>query len=730
MRTFLFKFLTVLCLVVLVGSQQASAFSTNDFDCTNLGTCFYDPAACANSGSTSTGAIDAVTATGKSAWNSTAQPPYYMEELVINILQDLAQTLNVPQSDTVTQQHVIAMIAWAQAEGGNIANSNAFNVWNMGFLSSNSKLYVGGGGAGDGSSDSFVSFNAAVQAYAIELTGSYQSRIGAILSRPNSSPEQIFHAIAYPQSTSGNQIWAAADPTTYINSMEGGLNAVKQNYGQLASVVLGPGEENTHHIPTSELQFSAGSGSNDAATASSDDSGSGGGNCSCPNSSGGSSAPTDASDSTASGSGPTIVLDPGHATKANEAVDPATNEPVFDYSNPIEQQQVWDMAQDLKTKLTAAGYNVLITKSSEDDTNTNLKERAEVGNRAKAALGVSLHTTPGSRTVGNDVFNPVVGEYLVKVNGQHDVYTNSDLASTDQSDAQAMVGTLNQAESGVTFKSGGYAQIYGPITREQNGITMRGTMLVTQYFATVPWVYVEQYQDAGGGRTSKSAMQDYETGVLNGIKKIVPPTTTTSGNDNSATDSASSGCPNTSSSADCSSAAGDTKILCQAKQYLGIYYEWGGGHQGAKAYDAACPDPSNPPDNKPTGGPVNGDPAGLSGNPSPCALDCSGLVSIAVDNALGVSDFWTVSPKGIMLGSDGTDDQNWKSIPIAQAQPGDIVTVKDATGHVEIVDQVSNGTVSTVGTRATGTKASEISKPTTYWTGGAWHWAGSGGNGN
>lgn len=184
-----------------------------------------------------------------------------------------------------------------------------------------------------------------------------------------------------------------------------------------------------------------------------------------------------------------------------------------------------------------------------------------------------------------------------------------------------------------------------------------------------------------------------------------------------------SACPQ-SGSPDCTSATGDTKILCEAKQFEGIYYEWSGGHQGVSAFKAGCPDPSHPPNNQPHGGPVNGDPSGASGNPSPCATDCSGLVSIATSEAFNQNYSWSVSESDGSM--QGTGASNWKSVPVAKAQPGDIVTLP---GHVEIVDHVSGGTVYTFGSHETGTKTGPATTPSSYWTDGAWHWTGPGSGG-
>lgn len=162
----------------------------------------------------------------------------------------------------------------------------------------------------------------------------------------------------------------------------------------------------------------------------------------------------------------------------------------------------------------------------------------------------------------------------------------------------------------------------------------------------------------------------------------------------------------TSLSPDCTSstATGDAKLLCEAEQFNGVYYEWGGGHNGIKAFQAACPDPTNPPNNQPHGGPVNGDPAGLSGNPSPCAVDCSGLVSIAASEAFGQNFSWSVST----LESDSAD---WQSININSVQPGDVVVV--GTDHVAIVDHYdqSSDTLYTFEAHETGDKTGPFSYP-------------------
>lgn len=153
-------------------------------------------------------------------------------------------------------------------------------------------------------------------------------------------------------------------------------------------------------------------------------------------------------------------------------------------------------------------------------------------------------------------------------------------------------------------------------------------------------------------------------------------------------------------------------ILCEAEKYGGIYYLSGGGHQGYSAFRQGCPEDSIPTAVKNS----------TAANPGPCATDCSGLVSVAVDAVYNQSYDWLVDPtSGEMT---GTGAQNWQKIPISQALPGDIVTRPD---HVEIVVSVKGNNLVTFGSHSTGTKTSQVNSTADYWTVGAWRWAGPGG---
>jgi cell wall-associated NlpC family hydrolase len=134
--------------------------------------------------------------------------------------------------------------------------------------------------------------------------------------------------------------------------------------------------------------------------------------------------------------------------------------------------------------------------------------------------------------------------------------------------------------------------------------------------------------------------------------------------------------------------SGTAAILCEAEKYRGIYYLWGGAHQGYSLFRQQCPESS-----------IAGSRASSTpDDPGPCATDCSGLVSVAVDYVYHQNFDWVVDDSGIM---DGSPSGYWQKISWSQAQPGDIVT---KTGHVEIVISYNskNNVLDTFGSHAPG----------------------------
>lgn len=256
----------VLIALVLLTGPTASALSPEQKQVLESGIPYFNVTEDAICGS-SNGVLDSATTVGQisgSTWTSGEQPPYYLEDYVINILKDVAKKLNVPEESAVTQEHVTALIAWAYAEGGNIANTGAFNIWNTGLLI---RPDLVAGATNASGVQAFKSFDAGVEANAISVVSGNQNRIGKIITQPNSTAEQVIHAVAYYDETSGDQAWAWGprpnepaqvleyNHTYYINTMTSTLRQTRSQYSKYAGVVLGPGERSSHYVNPSQLKF-------------------------------------------------------------------------------------------------------------------------------------------------------------------------------------------------------------------------------------------------------------------------------------------------------------------------------------------------------------------------------------------------------------------------------------------------------------------------------------------
>ncbi len=191
----------------------------------------------------------------KAAWNSTIQGPYYLEAFAINVLEDLASTTNQPQSNALTQQHVLALVAWSWAEGGDINNTDLFNPLNSSQAVKASTVQTTGDMA-------YVSFNSGVQATVQTMIGSFQNRIAEVLLNPNSSATEVMQTVAYFQSYPGNLAWASSDSLSnqqaYLSGLLANVVQAQSNYNFEASTEMGTRifeEQNNMHVPYSELKY-------------------------------------------------------------------------------------------------------------------------------------------------------------------------------------------------------------------------------------------------------------------------------------------------------------------------------------------------------------------------------------------------------------------------------------------------------------------------------------------
>lgn len=227
---------TILSALFLLSPLSTSAVAVGDKGAINRDTTQYaDSGPCgdlvgAEGGDTESGS--------KGIWNSGLQPPYILEQWAIEVLKDIAKKKGVEESKTVTKEHVIALVAFALGEGGDIMNDSVFNPLNTGL---NNKDLLAGENDASGR-QAFKSFDAGVEGTARTMVGSNQNRLANVLINPNSTAKQFMYALTYFNKYKGNQLWAeasAADPSGYYRGRLSLIKQVRGNYDDIAGLVIG-----------------------------------------------------------------------------------------------------------------------------------------------------------------------------------------------------------------------------------------------------------------------------------------------------------------------------------------------------------------------------------------------------------------------------------------------------------------------------------------------------------
>lgn len=230
---------------------------------------------CASGGAVggATGSATGNAAATSGSWKSGLQPPYILEQWAIETLKDVAAKMDVDEKNTVTPEHVTALVAFAIGEGGDIMNSDLYNPLNTG-LNAPELLASANNASG---LQSFKSFDAGVEAAARTIVGSNQDRLAEVLIKPGSTAKDFMYALTYFNKYPGNQLWAEAsstDPNGYYKERLALIKQVNSNYKGTAGIVIGTAayEQSENTTKPNLLQFSGTGGGADGAL--------GGGECS------------------------------------------------------------------------------------------------------------------------------------------------------------------------------------------------------------------------------------------------------------------------------------------------------------------------------------------------------------------------------------------------------------------------------------------------------------------
>lgn len=212
----------------------------------------------------------------------------------------------------------------------------------------------------------------------------------------------------------------------------------------------------------------------------------------------------------------TIVLDPGHTPRTVKETDPVTGLETADFEGATgERQNMWETAQIIKSKLEAAGYKVVLTKNSADDT-AGFVNKVKIANNSGAALAVSLHYdgtgTFGVLTSGAWGVTPQeVGQFREnKSNGKRATFNDAALAEKSQQYAQIIAEERNKVGDKTKV-----TELTHSFSRDRGNVSAWGNIPIVMLLGKVPWVYNE----TGGINFDK---QKYAEGIANGIMRAVP----------------------------------------------------------------------------------------------------------------------------------------------------------------------------------------------------------------
>lgn len=228
---------------VIIIPKNVSAISTDDIESIINDTPYYDPNETECSVETEAGG-ELVDAGGYGEiYKSGLSSPYILEQFMIHILKRLAQIYNKPESELVTQEHVIALLAFAQGEGGDIQNSSIFNPMNTSYRDADIQPVAYAAGGRDGR-QAYKSFDIGVEAYARHFSrdDQYQNRLGSVLSKKDSTAKEFMEALTYFDRYKGNKTWATAalsNPDEYYKERLDLIETVRNRYAKIAGLQIG-----------------------------------------------------------------------------------------------------------------------------------------------------------------------------------------------------------------------------------------------------------------------------------------------------------------------------------------------------------------------------------------------------------------------------------------------------------------------------------------------------------
>lgn len=256
-------FILVISTNFITYAQESTGLSDEQKKIYSSGILYYDKGYLACSEAYNGGITGEIGYTGeiKGIYSSGITGTYVLEMFMIHVLKRMAQITGKAESDFLTTEHIVGLLAFAKGEGGDVANPSIFNPMNGGM---DPKKMLGAeysdtvwGGTGSDGRRGYPTFDIGVELYARQFLTGYQSRIGFILSKPDSTSAQFAHALTYYKDYPGNLMWAEASKDWPFKNPNGTITGgpegyylyqlelqkqVRNNYVSRAGLVIGTPE--------------------------------------------------------------------------------------------------------------------------------------------------------------------------------------------------------------------------------------------------------------------------------------------------------------------------------------------------------------------------------------------------------------------------------------------------------------------------------------------------------
>ena len=229
----------------------------------------------------------------------------------------------------------------------------------------------------------------------------------------------------------------------------------------------------------------------------------------------------------------TVVLDVGAGGNISQYTDEKSGLADSELFNSSSFKDRVDIANIIKTDLETGGYNVIMTKSSNDSV-VNRRIKVDEILSGDADIVVSIQTNNSSL---NEVWPQRVNNYR-EFNGKKLSLTNESVSKLSQTYAEAISKARQTTEGGTIGLDSTNSSQAGFFENTPS----KGNISLEQLWGQdKPWVYSQISQDGPNSTLTNDKKQKYASGLISGIKASIPAAKPNQNNDNCSDGGSSSG---------------------------------------------------------------------------------------------------------------------------------------------------------------------------------------------